>query len=375
MTHNYKTEKEFALKMNSEDSLKDYRSKFHIPKQKNGEEILYFCGNSLGLQPKSVRAHIEQELKDWENLGVEGHFEAKNPWMPYHEFLTEKMAKVVGAKPSEVVVMNTLTVNLHLMMVSFYRPTPKRHKIVIESNAFPSDQYAVKSQLNFHGYDAKDSLIELQPREGEVTIRTEDIQALLNEQGEEIALIIIGGVNYYTGQAFDMKAITTMGHEKGCLVGFDLAHGAGNLELQLHDYNADFAVWCTYKYLNSGPGGISGCFINERHIADKTLPRFAGWWGHNKATRFLMGPDFNPIETAEGWQISNAPVLLMASLKASLELFDEIGMKKLNEKSRKLTGYLEFLLTELKNDRIELITPVKEKDRGCQLSIKESFAS
>lgn len=367
---NFENNIQFAQELDSQDPLRSYRGKFHIPKQKSGEEFVYFCGNSLGLQPKSTREFIEQELKDWENMGVEGHFHAQNPWMPYHEFLTEKMAKVVGGLPSEVVVMNTLTVNLHLMMVSFYRPSAKRNKIVIEYSAFPSDQYAVKSQIEFHGYNPDDSLIELYPREGESTIRTEDIETLLEKEGDSIALVMLGGVNYYTGQAFDMKTITDLGHKHGCTVGFDLAHGAGNLDLQLHDWDVDFAVWCTYKYLNSGPGGIAGCFVHERHAKDSSLPRFAGWWGHDKESRFLMGPDFQPIEGAEGWQMSNAPILPMAALRASLEMFDEVGMKALNEKTTKLTGYLEYLLMELEGDRIELITPKTRKDRGCQMSIR-----
>ncbi len=361
---------EFAKMMDRDDPLKLYRDRFFIPKQKNGENHIYFCGHSLGLQPKSVRDYIEQELKDWETMGVEGHFDAKNPWIHYHELLTEKMARVVGGNPSEVVVMNTLTVNLHLMMVSFYRPTPERHKIVIENSAFPSDQYAVKSQIQFHGFDPETSLIELYPRDGESTIRTEDIVQLLEEEGDSIALIMIGGINYYTGQAFDMKTITELGRAKGCSVGYDLAHAAGNLNLKLHDWGSDFAVWCTYKYLNSGPGGISGCFIHERHANNNQLPRFAGWWGHDKISRFKMGPDFKAIPGAEGWQLSNAPIILMASLMASLDIFDDVGMAKLNEKTTLLTGYLEFLIDQLANDRIEMITPRTRADRGCQISIR-----
>lgn len=367
---NFENNKTFAQKMDQQDPLRSYRDRYHIPKQKNGEAFLYLCGNSLGLQPKSTRAYVEQELLDWENYGVEGHMNAKNPWMPYHENLTEKMAKIVGGKTNEVVVMNTLTVNLHLMLVSFYRPTAARHKIIIEGSAFPSDQYAVKSQIEFHGFKVADSLIELFPREGESTIRTEDILSLLEREGESVALIMLGGVNYYTGQVFDMKTITEYGHKYGCNVGFDLAHGAGNLNLKLHEWNVDFAVWCTYKYLNSGPGGISGCFVNERHVDDSSIPRFAGWWGHEKESRFLMGPDFNPIKSAEGWQLSNAPILPMASLNASLAIFDELGMERLNEKTLLLTGYLEFLLDEIEGETIEMITPRNTAERGCQLSIR-----
>ena len=367
---NYEIGESFAQKMDAQDSLKTFREKFYIPKQSNGEEVIYFTGNSLGLQPKKTRGYIEQELEDWETLGVEGHFKAKNPWMPYHELLTEQMARIVGAKPIETVVMNSLTVNLHLLMVSFYRPTATRHKIFIEAGAFPSDQYAVASQIKFHGFDVKSSLIELKPRENETCLRTEDIEKTIAENGDSIALILLGGVNYYTGQAFDMRRITEVGHKFGAIVGFDLAHAAGNLGLKLHDWNVDFAAWCSYKYLNSGPGGVGGCFVHERHAGDFDLPRFAGWWGHDKETRFLMKPDFLPIKGAEGWQMSNPPIFQMASLRASLEIFDEAGMENLTEKSRKLTDYLEFLLNEINNERISVITPNDSSERGCQLSIR-----
>lgn len=370
----------FALAMDTQDSLKHFRDKFYIPKQTSGEDVLYFTGNSLGLQPKTTRQYIEQELEDWKNLGVEGHFHAKNPWMPYHEFLTETMANVVGAKPLETVVMNSLTVNLHLLMVSFYRPNGKRNKIVIEKNAFPSDQYAVASQIAFHANSPKSKvqspkseenrLIELAPREGETVLRLEDIEKVIEENGDEIALVLLGGVNYYTGQAFDMKRITELGHKAGAVVGFDLAHAAGNLELHLHDWNVDFAAWCSYKYLNSGPGGIAGVFVHERHADAFELPRFAGWWGHDKATRFLMDDKFIPMRGAEGWQLSNPPIFQLASLRASLDIFEEAGMKNLREKSVKLSNYLEFLLSETHDERIEIITPKDSKDRGCQLSIR-----
>ncbi len=366
----FESSESFAAEMDAQDSLKHFREKFYIPKQPNGEDVIYLTGNSLGPQPKTAREYIEQELKDWETLGVEGHFKAKNPWMPYHESLTEQMANVVGAKPIETVVMNSLTVNLHLLMVSFYRPTSERHKIVIEAGAFPSDQYAVQSQIKFHRFDVKDSLIELKPRENETTLRTEDIEKTIAENADSIALILLGGVNYYTGQAFDMKRITEDGHKAGAIVGFDLAHAAGNIELNLHDWNVDFAAWCSYKYLNAGPGGVAGCFVHERHSEDFDLPRFAGWWGHDKETRFLMDKEFVPMRGAEGWQLSNPPIFQMAALKASLDIFEEAGMKRLTEKSKKLTGFLEFLLGEIHDERISVITPCDENERGCQLSIR-----
>lgn len=370
MQLNFEASASFATQMDSNDSLKDFREKFYIPKQANGEDVLYFTGNSLGLQPKTVRACIEQELKDWETLGVEGHFHAKNPWMPYHEFVTEQMASIVGAKPIETVVMNSLTVNLHLLMVSFYRPMRQRHKIVIEAGAFPSDQYAVQSQIKFHGFDVKDSLIELKPRAGETLLRIEDIEQTIAENGNSIALILLGGVNYYTGQAYDMRRITAAGHKAGAVVGFDLAHAAGNIALALHDWNVDFAAWCSYKYLNAGPGGIAGVFVHERHAENFDLPRFAGWWGHDKRTRFLMGSEFVPMRGAEGWQLSNPPIFQLAALKASLDIFEEAGIKSLVEKSKKLTGYLEFLLGEIRDERISVITPSNLDSRGCQLSIR-----
>ena len=364
----FSNSQDFAVSMDTKDPLAHFRERFYFPKDPSGNTLLYFCGNSLGLQPKTVRAYIEQELSDWEQLGVEGHFQAKNPWMPYHEFLTEKMANIVGAKPLETVVMNSLTVNLHLMMVSFYRPTKEKYKIVIEKNAFPSDQYAVKSQISFHGFNPEEALIEVSPRPGEDMLRTEDVEQLLEEEGHSIALVLFGGVNYYTGQAFDIKRITIAAHKNNCLAGFDLAHAAGNIVLQLHDWQVDFAVWCSYKYLNSGPGGISGCFVHEKYANDTTLPRFAGWWGHDKKTRFLMGSEFYPIAGAEGWQLSNPPILPLASLRASLDIFEEAGMQQLVQKSKWLTGYLEFLLIELKNERIQIITPKEE--RGAQLSMR-----
>jgi kynureninase len=361
--------REFAERADADDPLRDFRDEFCIPKTDDGRDVLYFTGNSLGLQPKKARDYVMQELDDWAEFGVEGHFHAKNPWMPYHEFLTDSMAEVVGAKPIETVVMNSLTVNLHLLMVSFYRPSGPRRKIVIEKGAFPSDQYAVRSQIRFHGGD-DEWLIELAPRTGESTLRTDDIVATLQANADEIALIMLGGVNYYTGQAFDLAAITIAGHEIGAIVGFDLAHAAGNLVLKLHDWNVDFAAWCSYKYLNSGPGGIAGVFIHEKHADDFSRPRFAGWWGHDKSTRFKMDDRFVPMRGAEGWQLSNPPIFQMAAMRASLEIFSNAGMENLRAKSEKLTGFLASLLRGIDDERIEIITPSKSGDRGCQLSIR-----
>ena len=360
----------FAKKMDKEDELYPYRNQFHLPMQKNGQPYIYLCGNSLGLQPKSTQKALQQELKDWQNLGVEGHFHAKNPWLPYHEFLTKAMAKVVGAKPEEVVVMNTLTVNLHLMMISFYHPKGKRNKIVIEADAFPSDKYAAESQIRQRGLDPKECLIELKAREGEVLVREEDIQHLIETQGDEIALIMLGNTNYYTGQYFNMKKISEWGHAKGCYVGFDCAHGAGNLPLNLHDSGCDFAVWCNYKYLNAGPGGMGGAFVHERHHRNTQIPRLEGWWGHNKATRFKMRDAFEPIPTVEAWQLSNPPIMAMAAVWASLKIFDEVGMDSLRKKAVSLTGYLEYLVTSLGDDIINIITPADPNQRGSQLSIQ-----
>ncbi|HMU32261.1 MAG TPA: kynureninase [Pyrinomonadaceae bacterium] len=365
---NIESEAECAASLDEADSLKHFRERFLIPKAADGRDAIYFTGNSLGLQPKTTREYIEAELDDWARLGVEGHLHAAHPWLPYHEFLTEKMARVVGALPIETVVMNSLTVNLHLMLVSFYRPEGKRRKIIIEKGAFPSDRYAVESQLKFHS--VADGLIELAPREGEATLRTDDILDAIERVGDELAVVMLGGVNYYTGQAFDMEAITNAGHRAGVIVGFDLAHAAGNLELKLHDWDVDFAVWCSYKYLNAGPGGIAGAFVHERHARDFDRERFAGWWGHNKETRFLMGPDFVPLEGAEGWQISNPPIFQMAALRASLDIFDEATMSALRTKSVKLTAHLERLLRKIGSDRIEIITPSDPQQRGCQLSIR-----
>lgn len=365
----------YARELDKQDELRSFRNEFHLPVQPNGQPYIYLCGNSLGLQPKATEQVLQQELTDWQHLGVEGHFHAKNPWMPYHEFLTNSMAKVVGAKPAEVVVMNTLTVNLHLMMVSFYRPTPKRNKIVIEADAFPSDKYAAESQIRFHGLNPKDCLIELKARAGEVCLREEDIEEIINKQGEEIALIMLGNTNYYTGQYFDMKKISGWGHAQGCLVGFDCAHGAGNLPLNLHESGCDFAVWCNYKYLNSGPGGMGGAFVHERHHNDPGIPRLEGWWGHDKDTRFNMRGDFDPTPTAEAWQLSNPPILAMAAVWASLKMFEDAGMDRLRKKAIALTGYLEFLVKSLGEDVVKIITPSNPDQRGSQLSIQVQNAT
>lgn len=337
-TAQFQLGEEVARAMDAGDSLAGFRDRFCISKTKSGEECVYLCGHSLGLQPKSAALCLEQELQDWAELGVEGHFHAKNPWMPYHRLLTQQTAELVGAEASEVVVMNSLTVNLHLMMASFYRPSRQRHKIVIEGGAFPSDQYAVKSQIRFHGFDPATSLIELTAREGESCIRDEDIAELIEREGGSVALILLGGVNYATGQVFDMAEITKVGQRKGCMVAFDLAHAAGNIPLRLHDWGPDFAVWCNYKYLNGGPGCVAGCFVHARHADWNELPRFAGWWGHEEKTRFQMGPEFHAMAGAEGWQLSNPPILALAPLRASMEIFSEAGMERLRAKSVSLTS-------------------------------------
>ena len=361
---------EYAKKCDAQDTLASFRNNFFIPKNSSGEALIYLCGNSLGLQPKTTSEYIQQELKDWAALGVEGHTDAEHPWLPYHEFLSKNMADIVGAKPSEVVVMNTLTTNLHLMMVSFYRPTPTKHKILIESDAFPSDKYAVESQIKFHGYDPGDSLILWKPRPGEHLCRFEDLEEIMRKEGDAIALLMIGSTNYYSGQSFTLKKITSLGHSYNCMVGFDLAHGAGNIQPNLHETGADFAVWCTYKYLNSGPGSLGGCFVHERHANNKEIKRFVGWWGHNKQTRFNMRHEFDALPGAEGWQLSNPPILSMAAIRASLDIFAKAGFDRIRKKSLKLTGFLEFLIDDLNNDRIEIITPRNPEERGCQLSLQ-----
>lgn len=368
--HEYQPTKDFADRMDREDTFAHFRDQFHIPKQENGDNEYYFTGNSLGLQPKLTAQYVNDELVKWQKLGVKGHFDCEYPWMPYHEFLLEGSADLVGAQSSEVVVMNSLTANLHFMMVSFYRPTPERFKILIEDHAFPSDHYAVESQIKAHGFDVQESLITVKPRAGEELLRTEDILEIIEREGDQIALIMLPGVQYYTGQVMDMQTITEAGHNRGCNVGFDLAHAVGNIPMQLHDWNVDFACWCTYKYLNSGPGSVGGCFIHERHAKDTDKVRFAGWWGHQKDTRFLMGNEFRAIPTAEGWQLSNPPILSLAAIRASLDVFKQAGgVAALREKAIKLTGYMDYLLDYELGDKIHVITPADTKWRGCQLSL------
>lgn len=363
----------FAQQQDAADPLKSFRQRFLIPKH-NGKDTIYFCGNSLGLQPITTKTYVEQELNDWAAYGVEGHFMAKNPWFPYHEFVRENMATVMGALPTETVVMNSLTSNLHFLMVSFYRPTKTRYKIICETSAFPSDQYALQTQVKFHGYKPDDAIIELTPRLGEYSIRKEDVLTEIEKHKDALALIMIGGVNYYTGQVFDMKAITKKGHECGAIVGFDLAHAAGNLQLQLHDWDVDFAAWCSYKYLNAGPGGVGGAFIHERNCNNTDLIRFAGWWGNDPATRFSMPHDFVPVKTADAWQLSNAPVLPMAALRASLEIFQEATMSALATKRKLMNGYLRFIINGIiesanAQQKIIIITPSAEDECGAQISM------
>ncbi|MFL9831365.1 kynureninase [Flavobacterium sp. ST-87] len=361
----------FAQQLDSQDPLHKYRNEFYFP-EVNNKKVIYFTGNSLGLQPKRTKAYIDEIMNDWANLAVEGHFYAKKPWWDYQERFAEPLSKIVGAKPSEVTVMNTLTVNLHLLMVSFYRPTKTRFKIICEEKAFPSDQYMLQSQIRFHGFNPDEAIVEIKRREGEHNIRTEDVIAKIDEVGEELALVLIGGVNYYTGQVFDMKAITAAGKAVGAYVGWDLAHAAGNVKLELHDWDVDFAAWCSYKYMNSGPGNASGCFVHEKHHNNPDLPRFAGWWGHNKERRFKMEPDFDPVQGADGWQISNLPVLSLAPYLASVEMFAEIGMEALIEKRDKITAYLEFILHEIDKEvdsNFEIITPSNPAERASQLSV------
>ncbi len=362
--------REAALALDAEDQLAPYRDQFYMPQTPDGQAMTYLCGHSLGLQPKTVRDHIDEELQDWATWGVEGHFQARRPWLSYHETLTAHTARLVGAHPMEVVVMNSLTVNMHLMLVSFYRPTPERFKILIEADAFPSDRYAAESHLKWHGYDPQEALLTLQPRPGESAVRHADLVDCLEREGSSIALIWLGGVNYYSGQVFDMAEIAKRGHAQGCLVGFDLAHAAGNIPLQLHDWDVDFAVWCSYKYLNAGPGAAAGCFVHERHARRPDLPRFAGWWGHDKASRFQMPPDFNPIPGAEGWQVSNPPIFQLAALRASMAIFDEVGMARLRAKSERLTGYLQSAIEAQVLPGTTLITPDDPAQRGAQLSLQ-----
>jgi kynureninase len=367
----FQNTREFAQQLDAQDELKNYRNEFIFP-QHNGKNVIYFTGNSLGLQPKRTQKYVNDVMNDWANMAVEGHFFAEKPWWDYHERFAQPLSKIVGALPSEVTVMNTLTINLHLLMVSFYRPTEKRYKIICEEKAFPSDQYMFQSQVNAHGLNPENAIVEIKRREGEHNIRLEDILTKIEEVGDELALVLFGGVNYYTGQVFDMKTITEAGHKVGAYVGFDLAHAAGNIKLELHDWNVDFAAWCSYKYMNSGPGNASGCFVHEKHH-HSNLPRFAGWWGHNKERRFKMEPNFDPVHGADGWQVSNLPILSLAPYLASVEQFAEVGMDKLIAKRNQLTAYLEFILheidAEITETEFEIITPDNPNERACQLSV------
>ncbi len=360
----------FAQQLDAADELKHFRDSFYIPMM-HGKEAVYFTGNSLGLQPKATQDYVLNELEDWASLGVEGHFHARNPWMPYHEIFPQQLSKIVGCLPNEVVVMNQLTVNLHLLLVSFYQPTKTKYKIICEAKAFPSDQYALESQVKFHGFEYDDAVIEIAPRQGEYNIRTEDILQAIEDNKNELALVMFGGVNYYTGQVFDMRTITAVAHKVGVLCGFDLAHAAGNIELHLHDWNVDFACWCSYKYLNSGPGGVSGVYIHEKHATNTDLKRFAGWWGYEKETRFKMDRGFKAIPTAEGWQLSNAPILSMAAHKASLDIFEEAGIERLQAKARLLNQFLWFVVDEINKNKnvFEIITPRNAVEHGCQISL------
>lgn len=412
LTVNYDLGEEYARALDAADPLAALREEFHIPTVREIASLdvgragvgtskfaprtdddldrpcIYLTGNSLGCMPRAARAAVVAELDDWERLGVEGHLHGRHPWLPYHEFMRETAARLVGAMPHEAVIMNSLTVNLHLLMVSFYRPTASRYKIVIEDTAFPSDSYAVSSQAAFHGYDPAQAIVRLRPREGEQTLRDEDIVSVIEREGERVALVMLGGVNYLTGQWFDMARITTAAQGKGCVVGWDLAHAAGNVPLRLHEWGVDFAAWCSYKYLNAGPGAIAGAFVHERHTRFGSegrvgggLPRFAGWWGTDPATRFQMGPEYSPVASADAWQLSNPPILSMAPVRASLELFDRVGMDRLREKSERLTGYLEWLLKQAPersgaaggeaagSASFKIITPSDPARRGCALSI------
>ena len=371
MNEPFRPGRDFAVALDRGDPLGRFRDEFHIPRSENGETEIYFAGNSLGLLPKRTEQYVEEELTKWKRLAVKAHFMGQNPWMPYHELLASPMARLVGALPTEVVTMNSLTVNLHLMMASFYRPTSERHRILLEEHAFPSDDYALESQAIIHGFDPAEALLRLRPGKGRHSIDTADVAEVLEREGHSIAVVLLPGVQYYTGQAFEIEAITRMAQAKGCVVGFDLAHAAGNLVLSLHEWNVDFAVWCTYKYLNSGPGSVGGCFVHERHGLHPDLPRLAGWWGHDKKSRFRMEPGFQPIPGAEGWQLSNPPILSLAAIRASLDVFMEAGgMEPLREKSVRLTAFLEWLLARELGDSVEILTPGDPRQRGCQLSLR-----
>ncbi|MDE3185863.1 MAG: kynureninase [Bacteroidota bacterium] len=369
---NFENRIEFARQLDKEDPLKKYRDQFYIPIL-NGKECIYFTGNSLGLQPKSAQDYVLDEMENWANYGVEGHFHGKNPWANFHDVFSKKLQPILGALPEEIVVMNTLTLNLHLLLTTFYRPDKKRFKIICENRAFTSDLYAIDSQLKLHDFSTEDALIEIKPREGEYTLRTEDIVSTIKENAAELALVLLGGINYFTGQLFDMKAITAVAHEAGAKCGFDLAHAVGNVALQLHDWDVDFACWCSYKYLNSGPGAIAGAYIHVRYATDKTLPRLAGWWGSDKHERFQFKDEFNAIPTAEGWQLSNANILSLAAHKAALDIFEEAGFEKIVDKGKKLSAFLIFILNDINNSSskkvLEILTPQNENEHGCQVSI------
>jgi len=369
---NYQNTAEFARQMDEADSLKGFRNEFLIPKH-NCKDVIYLCGNSLGLQPKAAIEYLNDQLTVWQQHGVEGWFAAEQPWLSYHKQLAEPLSHIVGASPDEVSVMNSLTVNLHLLLVSFYKPSTKRYKIIMEGGAFPSDQYAIESQVKYHGFDPERAVIEIFPREGEYTLRTGDIVKAINDHADELALVLFGGINYYTGQFFDLEAITAAAHKAGAYAGFDLAHAAGNVSLKLHDWDVDFACWCSYKYMNSGPGGISGIFVHEKHFNNESLPRFAGWWGYREDKRFLMEPGFKPAYGADGWQVSTSPIMPMALHKASLDIFDRADIAKLQQKSILLTGFLEFVIEEINRslgeELLKVITPKTTNDAGCQLSI------
>ena len=368
----FSSDEDFAHKLDAEDPLRHFREKFHLPLSEEGKPVIYLAGNSLGLMPKAARQVVEQELDDWAKLGVDAHLEGKTPWYSYHETLREPTARLVGARPNEVICMNSLTVNLHLMMATFYQPTKSKFKILMEEPAFPSDTYAIKTQIAHHGFEPNESIILARPRKGEFTVRQEDIEAAIDKNAKELALVMIGGVNFFTGQLFDIAKITSAAQKRGIAVGIDLAHAAGNVPLALHDWNVDFAVWCSYKYLNSGPGAVAGAFVHERHATNTELPRLAGWFGNDPNTRFRLHlePEFIPVPSADGWQISNPPIFSMAPLRASLALFDEAGgMETLRAKSVRLTGYLQYLLERAGSDRFSIITPREPNERGCQLSI------
>ena len=368
MNMNFKATASFAEAKDAADELKHFKSCFHFPKS-GDKDAIYFCGNSLGLQPKNVEAAILQELSDWKNLGIGGFLKAKNPWMYYQEYFKPSLAKIVGARPEEVTVMNSLTVNLHLLMLTFYKPTQQRYKIIMEAGAFPSDQYAVETQAKLYGFDPAKAIIEISPRQGERTLQTEDILASFEQHSDELAMVMLGGINYYTGQLFDMKTITAATHKVGAIAAFDLAHAVGNAPLALHDWDVDFAVWCSYKYLNGGPGAVGGVYVHERFANNPETPRLAGWWGNDEDGRFKMEKGFKAKSNASGWNISTAQILNMVSLKASLEIFEEAGFENIRTKSVDLTAYLEFLLHQLTNLNFEIITPVDPSARGAQLSL------